>query len=415
MRRLALRDAALLAVAAWLGVGCSKLYLPDQLEAHGLERAALGLDWRVRISHRSDTFQDFHPEEGGAPTLVEERGVVLVGSRKGRLLCLDAFDGRLLWEHKVYGPIDSRPAVDRRRVFFGTASGNLVALDLDSGEQLWSYGTQGEIGSHPTVAGDLVLFSTNANEIYALDKRTGKWRWHYKQDNPSKMTVRGHASPVVRGEEVYVGFTSGKLVALDVKDGSLLWEKDLAPEKGEFRDVDTTPVVADDRMYVASYEGGVYCLDPADGKMLWRNAEQRGTVGLVSTRGLIWATSARDGLLAMRATDGDVVFRSHPRKWGRPGPPVKYRNLILVNSFEGPLYVFDNHTGELIQAFSTGHGFAAPPAAGSRKVFAVSNGGFIYGFRVGGLGFLDAGIGEQRTRSQMTPILEQHVEPRAVR
>ena len=415
MRRSSVGRAAGLLVVFSIGAGCSQLYLPDQIVGKGLKHAAIGLDWRVQISHRADMFQEFFPEEGGAPTLAPDRGVVIVGSRKGELLCLDALDGRKIWTHKVNGPIDSRPTVDRRRVFFGTASGNLVALDLDSGEKLWSYAAQGEIASHPAVAGDLVLFSTNANEIFALDKRTGKWRWHFKQDVPDKMTVRGHGSPVVHGESVYVGFTNGKLVALDVKDGSLLWDKDLAPEMGDFRDVDATPVIAEDRLYAASYEGGVYCLDRADGKMLWRNAEQRGTVGLVAVRGLVWATSAGDGLLAMRATDGDVVFRSRPDRWGRPGQPVQYRNLILVNSFEGPLYVFDNHTGELIQTFTTGHGFAAPPAAGNRQVFAVSNGGYIYGFRVGGLGFLDVGIGERRTRSRMTPIIEQYVAPRTVR
>ncbi|NOZ87576.1 MAG: PQQ-binding-like beta-propeller repeat protein [Deltaproteobacteria bacterium] len=387
------------------------MYLPDQVHFEPVQkRTVLGLDWRYEVTnHEGDPFQPFLPEEEGGPATDSTRGVVVVGSRLGYITCLDAINGRLMWRTRVKGRVVSKPLIDKRRVFFGTSSGNLVAVDLDSGERLWKYSANGEIMAQPIVNGDTLIFATNANTVYALNKRTGRWKWHYKKERNKEMSIRGLSRPTIIGKQVVTGFSDGTLVSLDLADGSLLWSRDLSSKQTHFIDINTTPVLEDSMIFVSSFAGGLFCVKAKDGSIVWSDSTLTGISGIVRIQGLLWAVSFENGIEAFKVRDGSRVFSYKPEIWSMPNKPIIADNLLIVSTFEGPVFVFDAFCGKLIQTFATGYGFASSPEVGFSRVYVLSNGGFLYAFKLGREGYLDVGTGTRnKGRKLFGPeILEQ--------
>lgn len=74
-----------------------------------------------------------------APAIVN--GKVFVGTRDGRLVCLSAASGELLWSVEIGDPVLSQPAVAAGRVYVGTGAGSVIAVETgdaaDDGWLMW--------------------------------------------------------------------------------------------------------------------------------------------------------------------------------------------------------------------------------------------------------------------------------------
>ncbi len=68
-------------------------------------------------------------------------GKLFVGTRDGRVLCLDAASGETLWSVTVGEPIVFQPAVAQGRVYVPTYHGSLYCLETedaqDDGWLMW--------------------------------------------------------------------------------------------------------------------------------------------------------------------------------------------------------------------------------------------------------------------------------------
>ena len=83
--------------------------------------------WRVEAGRRVSP-----------PTVVGGRlYVALVDER--RVVCLDASDGKKLWEHASGGRIDSPPTYWKGRVIFGSADGSVNCLRATDGASAWRF------------------------------------------------------------------------------------------------------------------------------------------------------------------------------------------------------------------------------------------------------------------------------------
>ena len=145
-----------------------------------------------------------------APPVVAD-DLVLVCTRRGRLLALDAADGGTVWGfHRGTGP-STRPAVAHDRVYLPAGNGSLTrCLDLDDGEARWHV-RSGLVTSQPTAVADGVYVGTPNEGLFAVDP-DGTVRWH--DDH-----WRVDAPVVAVGDRLYVvpaagPFGSGDLYAL---------------------------------------------------------------------------------------------------------------------------------------------------------------------------------------------------------
>jgi len=298
------------------------------------------------------------------------------------MYAFDAHSGNIVWQHKLVGPVASRPryVAAEKLVFVGSQGGAVYALDADTGTERWKYEVKAPVESQPTYAEGMVYFTSGENRIYALDAQHGAWKWQYDRESPESFTIRGYAAPLVYNGRVYVGFSDGYLACLSGSTGDVIWARSLAGEATRFMDVDSTPTVANGSIFVSSYSGGVYALDPKDGSTRWRfDVEGAGSVRV--RHGHVYFSAAKLGLHALDL-DGHLLWRQALADGGELSAPLLVDRYVLVSSASGGTYVADATTGRLYQFFYQGHGVTAEPTTDGRQVYVLTNGGYFFAFTI---------------------------------
>ncbi|MBN1197892.1 MAG: PQQ-like beta-propeller repeat protein [Bacteroidales bacterium] len=207
----------------------------------------------------------------------------------GYIFCFSK-DGKLIWKIP-YGPewTESFPGTRSTPLYVGgnlymlSAFGKLICLDADNGKTIWNVdlfsrydgrNIKWGITENLLVDGD-VLFCTPGGEqdnLLAMDRNTGKKIW----SSPGNGELSAYCSPLLvklQKRTVLVTHTANSIVCLDAKDGSLLWTH---PQTNKWSVHANTPYFQDGYLYcVSGYgQGGVQLKLAADGSAkqeMWRN------------------------------------------------------------------------------------------------------------------------------------------------
>jgi outer membrane protein assembly factor BamB len=162
-----------------------------------------------------------------------------------RALCIDAANGKLLWEAEVFQqPADTpaihdknshaspTPLVEGNRVYVHFGHAGTACLDL-SGTILWkdtthAYEPVHGNGGSPVLVEDLLIFSCDGADnpfVVALDARTGleKWRFDRSSDSKNKFSFSTPAVISVNGRQQLITPGSGVVNALDPATGREIW------------------------------------------------------------------------------------------------------------------------------------------------------------------------------------------------
>jgi len=214
------------------------------------------------------------------PTVDGDR-VYTLGA-EGDLLCLDAADGRVVWEKDLKKDYDTKaalwgwaghPLVDGKRliVVAGTAKAHVVALDTATGKELWRAGTAPEQGySPPTIieaGGRRQVVLMKPDGMYAVDPENGAvlWETPYNADNGSIIMA-----PVRVGEWLYVGGFQEKnlLVKLgtDAPGVEPVWRN---KAKHGISAVNVQPFVDGDMLYGFHEKGDLRGVQIPSGEVKW--------------------------------------------------------------------------------------------------------------------------------------------------
>ena len=145
-------------------------------------------------------------------------GVVYASSESGKILAVDAHQGRKLWEFATGEPVRCSPAVVDGLVYCGSDNGILYALRADTGKPVWQFETGGPIQASPAVAGDLIVFGANDHNLYALDRTTGQGLWNFRT---SGFCIQ--APPVIQGDRVFAAGWADWVWCLDLKSSKPVW------------------------------------------------------------------------------------------------------------------------------------------------------------------------------------------------
>jgi len=283
--------------------------------------------------------------------------VLAMGHRDGEdtVWCLDAQTGQVLWKHPYPAKSDqtsdvrfpgprSTPATDGARVYTLSLEGRLHCLDAANGKVLWQRGPD-ELGADKraqygiccpvTLSGPMVIVDVST-AIVALDKTTGRELWR----NAGGRGWNGAAPVVVRlGERSYVLHGTGR--CLDAETGRLLW----SVPYGEWSVA--TPVVLGDRFFLAPFHGrnlgGAECavvrIAPDGPSVVWKNDEVQGLcLSAVAWNGLLFAPDRDDvsiagesgqkmNLKCMDFHTGEVKWVQRPIPW--PSTIVAGGKLVI--------------------------------------------------------------------------------------
>jgi outer membrane protein assembly factor BamB len=209
----------------------------------------------------------------------------------------DSATGRQVWRAPLgrkfindqgNGP-RSTPTVDGDMVYALTATGRLMALNATDGKKVWEHDLVRELGAapptwgistSPLVEGNLLLVDVGGSRgrsLVAFDKKTGDTVW------ASQSEVAGYSAPIavtVGGVRQVIFFTGRAIVSVSPKDGRLFWR---VPWKTDWDVNAATPIfVPPDRLYVSSgYSTGaaLFKIEVIDGKagaeQVWQNRRMK--------------------------------------------------------------------------------------------------------------------------------------------
>lgn len=287
------------------------------------------------------------------------------------LICLDAEDGRPLWQKVVgsgnalfgkHNMASPSPSTDGQRVYAMTGTGVVAAFTMD-GQEVW-------------------------RRDLAADYGPPRPAWGYG------------SSPLLYDGKLIVAVLHGSVTdvpsyvaALDAETGKTLWRVERSTDaEDECPDAYTTPVIArHERRSDLIVSGADYVTghDPSNGRELWRaaglNPERRPNYRVVASPlaagELVYVASRVRPFLAFRAGGSGDVTKSH-LAWsytGRggapdvPTPTCDGRYLYLVDD-RGVVVCLDARSGERVwgpQRTATGT-VSASPLLADGKVYITN-------------------------------------------
>lgn len=330
--------AALVNGKLYFGTGLSQLI--------SLNAANGQLNWRTQLADPNLAFHIW-----GSPLVFD--GKIYVGLAShcvnpciiGRLVCVDASDGRVLWsfataaEGSTGGAVWSSPAVDaaRRMIYVGTGnyctgtdlhSSAIIAVNADTGALIWRYKripdadpNNLDFGSSPVLYDidgvPMLALPSKDGHCYGLNRATGALIWDTVVTDGNS---RGGsiASPAAAYGKIFFGGTvnvaTGMFVALDQRDGHIVW-----------RTAQSLPIlgaaaVSGGVVFVGCDDGALHAYDASTGTELWK-AQRSPMLGGVS----ISTNSVIVGSL-----DRNIYAFALPS--APPPPPPPASGSVSVNS-----------------------------------------------------------------------------------
>ncbi len=183
-------------------------------------------------------------------------GRIYSGLDNGRLVVLDATDGRALLDVAVAVPtgrtelerivdIDGQAVIRDGVLYMGSYQGRVVAIDVRRGQLSWS--RKMSIVSGVELSGSYLFTSDERDHIWALDRNNGATIW--KQE---KLKARQITLPVAMSDALVVADNQGYIHWLSQYDGHFI-ARTLVDDSG----IIVPPVVKGDRVYVQDRDGTV--------------------------------------------------------------------------------------------------------------------------------------------------------------
>lgn len=254
------------------------------------------------------TYADASPLDQGftrsTPTI--SNGMIYTVSRLGKVHCLDAKTGKVVWQKDMVADFGGQhprwkyagsPVIDGNRVIVtpGAEDAAIVALNAKTGALILKGGSGRAGYATPVIAkigGVKQYVLALGAKICGVDAASGKELWSVPWVTNYDVNA---ASPLVIGDSVFVtsGYGHG-CVMVDVKgsQASIRWQN--RAMQAHF----SSPIYFNGRIYGTGDPGFLMCLDPADGSTVWRQQgfEKGGIVGVDGT------------IIAMNGSNGDMIM-----------------------------------------------------------------------------------------------------------
>jgi outer membrane protein assembly factor BamB len=336
-----------------------------------------------------------------SPALVGDR--LYVFTRQGGdevIRCLDAANGKELWQDKYAAEGPTRPAdrfpgpraspavADGKVVTLGVR-GTLSCLDAATGKKVWRKDDfKGSwpnffTSSSPIIVDGLCIAQLGGEGnggIVAYELATGKEKWRWTGDGPA------YASPVLLtlgGTRAIVAETNanrgknGKIVAVGVADGKLLWETPYGVRGRGYNA--STPIVAGQTLIYCGAGRGTKAVkiektdDKVTAKELWSNPDNSVQFNTpVLEDGLLFGISGRDQFFCLNAASGKTAWTA-PFRGGRGyGSIVAAGAVLFALNPGGQLVVFqptDKGYKQLASYKVADGGTYAYPVVSGNRVF----------------------------------------------
>ena len=282
-----------------------------------------------------------------------------------------SLDGKLIWSTpygeefiESYPGSRSTPLVNDGKVYLMSAFGKIICLSADKGNLLWSVDLMKEyegrnitwgVTENLLISGDKLFCTVGGikNNVIALNKNTGKLIW----SSAGNGEISAYCSPIIinlPSRKIFVTHTEKSILGLDAETGKKLWSQ---AQTNQYAVHANTPLYSDGYLYcVSGYGcGGVMLKISADGtkaEQVWKNTDLDSRMGgVVLVNGKIYGF-------------GDKIKGLHCIDW-KTGKELaldkmnnRFGNIIAA---DGMLYTYDE-SGEVA--------LIEPTLAGFKKISA---------------------------------------------
>ncbi len=217
-----------------------------------------------------------YPEYHSSPNVVD--GKVYIGAIDGKLYCLDANSGSVIWALQTTGAILSNPTyIANDGLYFASVDGFVYKVNPSSGSVIWNVSTP--IGldiameGSACVGNNLVVIGSGGaknsiaqlGQMYCFNATNGNRVWTYNQQNYNSTSP--NLQPVwtplylnnsVLGPVFYFG-DFFHMTCVNATNGNRLWTTYLTREHFGL------PAYADNKLYIPSDTFGIYVCDATTG------------------------------------------------------------------------------------------------------------------------------------------------------
>jgi outer membrane protein assembly factor BamB len=293
-----------------------------------------------------------------------------------RVLCLNAEDGKQIWEYKydctytVQYPAGPRctPTLEGGKVYALGAEGNLVCLDAEKGTLVWNKDfkkdyqavtPQWGFCSHPLVDGDKLFCIVGGKDsiVVAFDKNTGKEIW-----KALSAKEPGYCPPTMieaGGKKQLLIWHSESLNSLNPDSGVPYWSVKLAPSYGM---AIMAPRRHGDFLFAAGNGDQAVCLklatDKPDVTEVWRGKKSTALYPINSTPflddGIIYGVDQPGLLRGVKLETGERLWEASEPVNGKDRAVNSGTAFITKN---GDRFFLFNEIGQLIIAKLTPKGY----------------------------------------------------------
>jgi outer membrane protein assembly factor BamB len=282
-----------------------------------------------------------------------------------RIVCFDASNGKLLWEHLYaasYEGIDypkgprAAATLHDGRVYTLGAAGHLHCLDLTTGKVLWQHDLVKDqkaklplwgLSASPVVYGQQLIVHAGlpGGCFSSYDLVSGRELWRSGND------PAGYATPQIihhAGADVLIGWTPEHIVSLDPADGRELWK---VPYKVTYGVSIADPIIHENLVIVCGYWEGTKAIrlgdKPTEAKIAWEeNKFLRGLMSQPLYRdGHVYLLDKHHGLVCFRLSDGEKLWTDKNKLAKRDRNPQA--SLVWLGDSDRAVAL--NAEGELVQ------------------------------------------------------------------
>jgi outer membrane protein assembly factor BamB len=293
--------------------------------------------------------------------------------------CFDEQTGKPLWSHEYeceYGKIGYQAGprasvtIDRGNAYALGATGRMHCLDAASGKVLWQRDLERDyeidmpiwgIAGSPLIFENLVILHIGGTKgacVVALDKASGEERWKALNDRGQ------YTAPILveqAGSPVAIVWTGDSVAGLEAAGGKLLWRHEWKPRNMPIGIA--TPVVEKDRVFFTSFYDGSLMLrlsqDKPAAEKVWQlvGENEQNTDALhsiISTpvfeNGYIYGCDSYGELRCLDADTGERLWEDTTAT-----PRARWSNIHFVKN--GDKHWLFNERGELIIARLSPQGY----------------------------------------------------------
>ncbi len=285
-------------------------------------------------------------------------------------------DGHEVWS-KSYGEVMiNPPTVTQGKVYVQTVNNDspdtaLYAYNAQTGDILFKSPSRAQWEHYlsPTVFNNNVYVDGGSyGGMYSFDSTTGQQNWFTGLGQFDKWT------PAV-DDKYAIAYTNGQLNVLDRLTGKILTNIADPHYQWAGYSTDFAPVLIDDTDVVGIQSGYITNFNPENNSINWSNGP--GYIGQPVSDGRYVYASQNDGLAALDAKTGQLIWRWFADNERVQGQMILTKNMILIST-DSHVYAISTTQHKPVWSYAT----SGQLALGMGHLYVVDHDGNLFSFSV---------------------------------